>query len=132
MTTSHLKSLLDQHAQWLASLGKQGSQLTLVDADFRGVDLNGLNLSDSIIPGANFSGMDLENVDLSVSNLASANFTGSTLRNVQFIKSNLDYAALTNTKVIGGSWFRATCIDAQVEGLTFSGTSLERTFPQLP
>lgn len=75
--------------------------------------------------------MILDNIDLSVSNLASANFSDATLKNVKFIKSNLDYALLTNTKVIGGSWFRATCINAQLEGLTFSGTNLERTFPQL-
>lgn len=131
MTTSNLQYNLDQHAEWLATLGKQGSQLYFIDADFRDMNLNGLNLADSIIPGANFSGMVLENVDLSVSNLASANFTDATLKNVQFIKSNLDYALLTNTKVIGGSWFRATCVDAQVVGLTFSGTNLERTFPQL-
>lgn len=131
MTTLHLQSLLHQHVLWLESLGKQGAQLTLFDADFRGAELNGMNLSDAIIPGANFSGMVLENVDLSVSNLASANFSDATLKNVRFIKSNLDGAFLTNTKVIGGSWFRATCIDAQVAGLTFSGTNLERTFPQL-
>lgn len=131
MTTLHIQSLLHQHALWLESRGQKGSQLELFDADFRGADLNGLHLSDAIIPGANFSGMILDNIDLSVSNLASANFSDATLKNVKFIKSNLDYALLTNTKVIGGSWFRATCINAQLEGLTFSGTNLERTFPQL-
>ncbi|MDF0602995.1 pentapeptide repeat-containing protein [Psychromarinibacter sp. C21-152] len=131
MTTFHIQSLLHQHVLWLESRGQKGSQLTLFDADFRGAELNGLNLSDAIIPGANFSGMVLEDIDFYGSNLASANFSNATLKNVQFIKSNLDYAVLTNTKVIGGSWFRATCIDAQVAGLTFSGTNLERTFPQL-
>ena len=131
MTALNLKVALDQHAHWLETRGEQGSQFYSFDVDFRGMNLNGLNLSDSIIPGADFSGMVLENVDLSASNLAGANFTDATLRNVQFVKSNLDLAILINTRVIDGSWFRATCIDAQVSGLTFSGTNLERTFPQL-
>lgn len=131
MTTFNLQSLLHEHFHWLESRGQKGRQLKLFDTDFRGTDLNGLNLSEAIIPGANFSGMALEDIDFYGSNLASANFSDATLKNVQFIKSNLDYAVLTNTKVIGGSWFRATCVDAQVAGLTFTGTNLERTFPQL-
>lgn len=131
MNTPNIQSLLHQHALWLESQGKQGRQLTLFDTDFRGVDLTGLNLSEAIIPGANFSGTFLVDIDLSGSNLASANFTDATLKNVRFIKSNLDDALFTNTNVIGGSWFRATCIDAKTEGLTFSETNLERTLPQL-
>lgn len=131
MMTTKLKFLLDQHMLWLASQAKEGSQLTLFDPDFRGVDLNGLNLSEAIIPGANFAGTELSNIDFYACNLASADFSGATLRDVQLIKSNLDYANFTNATVVGGSWFRATCVDAKIGGLTFFGTNLERTHPEL-
>lgn len=75
--------------------------------------------------------MTLQNVDFYGANLGGANFSAAVLKNVDFTKANLDNASFTNAKVVGGSWFRATCIDAQVAGLTFSGTNLERTFPQL-
>ncbi len=116
---------------WLASQGKEGSQLSLFAPDFRGIDLNGLNLSEAIIPGANFAGTELRNIDFYACNLASADFSGATLRDVQLIKSNLDFANFTNATVVGGSWFRATCVDAKTEGLTFSGTNLELTYPEL-
>jgi len=131
MMTTKLKFLLDQHTLWLASQGKEGSQLTLFDPDFRGIDLNGLNLSEAIIPGAKFAGTELRNIDFYACNLASADFSGATLRDVQLIKSNLDFANFTNATVVGGSWFRATCVDAKIGGLTFSGTNLERTYPEL-
>ncbi len=131
MMTTKLKFLLDQHMLWLASQAKEGSQLTLFDPDFRGVDLNGLNLSEAIIPGANFAGTELSNIDFYACNLASADFSGAVLTHVDLTKANLDNGDLTNTKVVGGSWFRATCIDAKVAGLTFSRTNLERTYPDL-
>ena len=90
-----------------------------------------VNLNGAVIPASNFSGMTLENVDFYGANLGGANFSGAILKNVDFTKANLDNANLTNATVVGGSWFRATCIGAQVAGLTFSGTNLERTFPQL-
>lgn len=93
--------------------------------------MNGLNLSEAIIPGANFAGAELRNIDFYACNLASADFSGATLRDVQLIKPNLDFSNFTNATVVGGSWFRATCVDAKIGGLTFFGTNLERTHPEL-
>lgn len=108
-----------------------GASLEELGLDFRNVRLDGKSLAGAILPAANFSGMELRDVDFYGANLGGANFSGAVLKNVDLTKANLDNADFTNTTVIGGSWFRATCIDAQVSGLTFSGTNLERTFPQL-
>jgi uncharacterized protein YjbI with pentapeptide repeats len=53
------------------------------------------------------------------------------LVDVALAKANLDNANLRNLTVKGGTWFRASCVDAQTEGLRFSGTNLERAFPDL-
>lgn len=131
MTTLDLQHRVDVFSKEQGRNRELGTFLEEFGLDFRGVSLDDRILAGAVIPAANFSGMTLENVDFYGANLGGSNFSGAILKNVDFTKANLDNANFTSATVVGGSWFRATCIDAQVEGLTFSGTNLERTFPQL-
>jgi len=108
-----------------------GTFLEELGLDFRGLHLDDRTLAGAVIPGSNFSGMTLQNVNFYGANLGGADFSGTVLKNVDFTKANLDNANFTNATVVGGTWFRATCIEAQVAGISFSGTNLERTFPEL-
>ncbi len=44
MDKDELKHILDDHNQWLLSIGVYGKQANLQGADLRGVDLQGVNL----------------------------------------------------------------------------------------
>lgn len=43
----------------------------------------------------------------------------------------MDNTNFTGATVLRGSWFRATCYHAKMDGLTISGTNLERVWPDL-
>jgi uncharacterized protein YjbI with pentapeptide repeats len=131
MTKIDLQQRVDAFSNRQGRNLDHGTYLEELELDFRDVCLDDRNLSGAVIPGSNFSDMTLENVDFYGANLGGADFSGAVLKNVDFAKANLDNANFTNATVVRGSWYRATCIDAQVAGLTFSGTNLERTFPQL-
>ena len=130
MSNSDLQRRLEAFSAGQGNNRELGTFLEELGLDFRSTKLDGLTLNGAIIPGSDFSGMTLQDVDFYGANLGGSDFSGALLKNVDFTKANLDNANFTNTRVFGGSWFRATCIDAQIAGLTFSGTNLERTFPR--
>jgi uncharacterized protein YjbI with pentapeptide repeats len=131
MRDGSLRDRLERHELWQASGGATGEQLVELGLDFTGLNLDGRNLANALIPGARLRGMRLRNVDLFGANLGGADLSDTTLINVVLAKANLDNADLRNVKAIGGSWFRATCADALLEGLAFSGTNLALTYPDL-
>lgn len=131
MKDEELQQRIDAYHLAQATEREKGELIEELGLDFHGIDLDGRDLSSVAIPGADFSSMTLQDVDFYGAHLGGANFSNATLVNVDFIKANLDHADFTNAKVIGGSWFRATCYDSKRDGLTFSGTNLERVFPEL-
>lgn len=122
---------LGLHELWQSSGGSHGEQLVELGLDFTGQMLDGRNLAGAVIPGAILKGMRLHNVDLYGANLGGADLSNTILVNVVLVKANLDNADLRGLKVIGGSWFRATCAEAQLDGLEFSGTNVASTYPDL-
>lgn len=131
MNKNLLQDRLGRHELWQSSGGTRGEQLVEFGLDFTGQMLDGRNLAGAIIPGAILRGMRLRNVDLYSANLGGANLSNTTLVDVLLVKANLDNADLRGLKVIGGSWFRATCAEAQLDGLEFSGTNVASTYPDL-
>lgn len=122
---------LDRHELWQSSGGTRGEQLVELGLDFTGHRLDGRNLGGALIPGAIMRGMRLRNVDLYGANLGGADLSNTTLVDVVLVKANLDNADLRGMKVIGGSWFRATCAEAQLGGIAFSDVDLRLTVPNL-
>lgn len=131
MKNKSIQERLERHELWQSSGGTRGEQLVELGLDFSGQSLDGRNLAGALIPGALLRSMTLRNVDLYGANLGGADLSHATLVNVVLSKANLDNADLRNLKVVGGSWFRVTCADAQIEGLEFSGTNLNLTYPDL-
>jgi uncharacterized protein YjbI with pentapeptide repeats len=131
MTYQNLQNRLMRHELWQSSRGKLGEQLAEAGLDFSGQTLDGRNLAGALSPGARLRGMTIRGADLHGANLGGADLSDTVLVDVVLAKANLDNANLRNLKVKGGTWFRATCEAAQTEGLRFSGTNLERAFPDL-
>jgi len=131
MTYQHHQDRLMRHELWQSSGGRLGEQLAESGLDFSGQSLDGRNLAGALIPGARLCGMTIRGADLHGANLGGADLSDAVLVDVALAKANLDNANLRNLTVTGGTWFRATCEDAQTEGLRFSGTNLERAFPDL-
>lgn len=131
MKKNLLQDRLARHELWQSSGGTRGEQLVEMGLNFTGQSMDGRNLAGALIPGAIMRGMRLRNVDLYGANLGGADLSNTTLVNVVLVKANLDNADLRGLKVIGGSWFRATCAEAQLDGLEFSGTNVASTYPDL-
>jgi uncharacterized protein YjbI with pentapeptide repeats len=131
MTYQNLQDRVMRHEQWQSSEGKLGEQLAEAGLDFSGQTLDGRNLAGALIPGARLRGMTIRGTDFHGANLGGADLSDTVLVDVVLVKANLDNANLRNLTVKGGTWFRATCEDAQTQGLRFSGTNLDRAFPDL-
>jgi hypothetical protein len=94
--------------------GVDFSKSNLINADFSYIDLNGANLSDTILYHAKFCHADLEYCDLSRAKLVEANLYlarlySANLFGVDLRKANLDYADLKY---------------AQLESIVLGNTSL--------
>ncbi len=64
------------------------------DADLRGADLSGANLSDAYLRGADLSGANLRGADLSYADLRGANLSDADLRGADLSYANLHGADL--------------------------------------
>lgn len=75
----NIKQIIEEHALWLATNGKEGSY-----ADFTGASLIGVDFTDANLTNARFTG----------ANLAGANFTDANLTGADFAGANLIWAIL--------------------------------------
>jgi uncharacterized protein YjbI with pentapeptide repeats len=143
-TLSKLAKILQAHALWLASKGKEGQQ-----ADLSGVCLEKVNLSwkplnkailskawiektdlsQAWLEGADLSGARLEEVNLSGASLKKANLGGARLEmvnlsNASLSGANLSEAKITNCDLSGASLTKANLSNASLHGQKLSGVAL--------
>lgn len=136
MNQSEFKKIFQKHELWLLSGCSEGERMNLHRADFSGLDLEGLDFTEAVLPfvnlkgaklanailydtdlrGANLEGAYLSEADFSCAYLADANFTGASLSNTIFASACLADAKLSGAYIHG----------ANFEGANLSGTILEK------
>jgi uncharacterized protein YjbI with pentapeptide repeats len=147
MTAAELRSRLESHDAWVASLGRAGAQARLSHADLRRVDKAGLLLPDVVLHhavltsdklaatdlhSATLFGASLNGADLSASTLDEADADGADFRGAEMLATKLVRASL-----VGASFERADMsaavldhadlLDARLDGANLRSTSLRGT-----
>lgn len=147
-TTHDLQDIINQHEDWLISLGKSGKRAILRNAKLSGAkledvklsraDLTGADLSDSNLTGANLSNADLSKADLSGVNFDGANLRGANLYETlalmheggeevnpaTFISADFSGANLEKSKWIAANFRDADFRSAKGAGVTFESSCL--------
>jgi uncharacterized protein YjbI with pentapeptide repeats len=136
ITQADLDRILQAHALWLKSEGKEGQQADLNKAFLIGANLGGVFLDEANLSGANLLGADLSGVvlpgaNLSGATLAGANLSGAILRDANLseamlAKANLSRAQLFNANLNGANLNRANLSGANFELANLSGADLYR------
>lgn len=132
LTPDAIQHILQEHALWLSSSGRNGrranfrsanlrgmdlSQSHLAEASLRGADLSGANLSGSDLHGADLSEAFLSHADLRNTNLTAAILTRVDMRTAAFEGAVMQAADLSTSSLAG----------ANLAGLDFSGAVMQDT-----
>jgi uncharacterized protein YjbI with pentapeptide repeats len=92
-----LRQILDQHALWLKTGGKQGQPAILLNHDFQELNLSNVVLKRANLEGANFKKANLAGANLKQANLRGANFSEANITETALQDADLDKADLTNS-----------------------------------
>lgn len=116
---NNLKKILNNHSNWILSLGKTG-----ILADFNGSNLDEANLEMANLPFAKFHLASLKNA-----NLSGVNFRQAELLHVKLSNAKLDGADLEGANIAEGDFSFSKCTganfcDANLEGANFEGANL--------
>ncbi len=97
--------------------GADLSGCILARADLRGADLRRANLQGAVLDAADLTGADLTEANLGMASLKGATLRGCTLEGANLAKAELEGASLA----------RAYLVNANVHGVDFTHTLLDRT-----
>ena len=95
----NISQIIEQHALWLDTGGKEGSRANLTHANLACVNLCGANLTRANLYGANLTRANLACVNLRGANLDSANLYGANLCGANLTRANLCGANLTRANL---------------------------------
>ena len=147
---SMTQRILDAHARWVLSNGKQGARCNLRLAELTDIDLRGSNLFGAVFAGADLSNSDLagviaeksvlsgidlrdsnlSNAYLRASDLSEANLEGTSLLNAQLedayaLSADFSYADLTGTKSSGAYLYGTNLTNADMSSANLENANLE-------
>lgn len=116
---NNLQKILNNHSDWILSLGKTG-----IIADLNSHNLDEANLEMANLPFAKFHFVSLKNA-----NLSGANFRQAELLHVKLSNAKLDGADLEGANIAEGDFSFSNCTganfcDANLEGANFEGANL--------
>ncbi len=116
---NYLQSILNNHSNWILSLGKTG-----ILADFSNRNLDEANLEMANLPFAKFHFVSLKNA-----NLSGVNFRQAELVHIKCSNAQLDGADLEGANIAEGDFSFSKCTganfcDANLEGANFEGANL--------
>ena len=90
MTSSGIKTILEEHCKWLED-NKSGEYANLRYADLRYADLSNANLSNANSRGANLSNADLRGANLRYADLRYADLSNANSRGANLSNAMLNY-----------------------------------------
>ncbi len=123
-TRADLKTILEQHKNWVRSERKSGTRAVLNDADLTGADLTGAILIGANLSGTDLTGTNLSGADLTRAILIRANLTGAQLRFANLTGADLSGANLGEANLTGANLTGADLNGADLTGADLSGASL--------
>ncbi|MCH8040156.1 MAG: pentapeptide repeat-containing protein [Nitrospinae bacterium] len=131
-----LKQILAAHTQWVDSIGTDGKQANLCEADLREaqlpeVFLGKANLTGATLTGAHLTGATLTGATLSGAHLTGATLSGAHLTGAHLFQADLTLADLTGADLTGADLSRANLEQADLRRANLSnarliGTKLNR------
>ena len=98
-----INQIIEQHALWLDTDGKEGSRANLTHANLDSVNLDSVNLTRANLDGANLYGANLTRANLYGANLTRANLFGANLACANLFGANLTRANLDSVNLDGAS-----------------------------
>lgn len=129
---SDIQHILQEHANWLASGGKDGRRANFRNANLQGFDLSSAQLAEASfrganLVGANLSGSDLRGADLSEAVLESANLGNANLATAILARADLRTTDLTGADLQSADLSSALMLGANLSGLNLSAAILQET-----
>jgi uncharacterized protein YjbI with pentapeptide repeats len=122
-----LEERLRRHAVWVSSLGADGEQLWLPDADLSGVDWSDRELADAHLPGVRLDNANLSGAFAGGSFLFGATLCGADLSRIVLGKSNLDQVRANGAIFRESNLIKCTFFDADLRGAVFDQAQVFRT-----
>jgi uncharacterized protein YjbI with pentapeptide repeats len=123
--------ILQAHALWLNSEGKEGRRANLKDTDLRHISFQGANLVQASLRGVNLDGVDLrgamlQEADFTEAKLVGSNLSGLELRRVNFASAHLDRAVLEQADVSYCNFLNAHLNEANLRGANMERSILRQ------
>lgn len=115
-----LQEMLDNHILYLNN-DPTGVQLDLTGKFLNQVDLNGVDLRDSILVDTSIIYSDLSGVNFSNADLTNANFLGSYFEDSIFANATLSYTQFVNADLTNANFSDANLFNANLRKATKSG-----------
>ena len=110
----NINQIIEQHALWLDTDGKEGSRANLTRANLYGVNLTRANLTRANLEGANLFSANLEGANLFSANLDWANLFSANLDWANLFSANLDWANLNGANL---DWANLDCASGNLNNL---------------
>jgi uncharacterized protein YjbI with pentapeptide repeats len=133
-TQEKLKSILDDHREWVRSNRTRGKRAQLSNADLTDRDLSGKALSDADLSGAflkraNLSGTDLRGADCSEANFRDADLPDALLLGANLSEANLQGADMSAVNLRGADMpgarlWNADLPEAKLQNADLAGAHL--------
>jgi len=126
-----LKSVLDEHQEWIKSDGKKGKRADLSGADLEGVDFHeffpdGIILVKAILQGARLNGARLDDADLSDVNLSRASLNNARMERSNFHRADLSDAYIQHADLAEAELVETRLSRANLERANLTDTMLKR------
>ena len=119
----NINQIIEQHALWLDTDGKEGSRADLTRANLYGVNLAHVNLTRANLYCANLTCADLYGANLDSINLNGANLNGANLYGANLYGANLNGANLYGANLYGANLYGANLDGAKLEGANLDSAS---------
>jgi len=128
ITQADLDKILQAHALWLQSHGKEGKKAELFKSDLSGANLKEVNLvyanlQSAKLSSADLTGADLHEAILDYADLSEAGLGGVNLNNASLQGANLSGATLRNADMIN-----ANLMEGNLSGAFLGGANLSWAF----
>lgn len=125
LDSTDLENILKEHEEWLDSKGQRGSRARIVRRDLRDADperrlLAKAQLQGAILTGSDFRGMNMEGIDLGVGNGKQTILSGAQLDDCNLKDTVLSKAILTRARMEG-----ATLEEANLKGTNLQDANLK-------